>query len=486
MSEWNGKCEICARDIRSLMHVACADPACIRDESARKSAKAIIASGFNNELVGSSGPVASKKNPTSLLRLNAGNTTVICIDCFCSAGEVGNHSAHHPYTIVNPCANGGGGHSEAILEAGWSGTNELKLLEALDIFGIGNWDEVARFIREQSGDSVGFSPEECEKHYFKHYIHSDIPAVVALQNGANAIHKESSDIPSEMPKSNDCKLESEKHELVSRRPEFAGRYPLRGEYETEWNNDFEKNVKDIHFSDEDTIEDKQLKLTMLHIYNRVLDEREKRRKVALDNESEVEELTLNSKSKANPSRNSKKKISVSTENVRNYLRVFARFQQANEHEDLINSIMKTVKLRENVRFFQELRRKGISAGLDAVQYTRKRRRDDPNWGDNTIKYLYDKYNSVDEMPQNIYEDFGDIKCLETMSLSEKKLCEKNKIEFKRFLHIKASLISGFYPIQYVGQTLVDANTPLTELVKIKNRQDEIRVVSEHLKKNNLV
>jgi transcriptional adapter 2-alpha len=52
--------------------------------------------------------------------------------------------------------------------------------------------------------------------------------------------------------------------------------PLRGEFETEWDNDYENKVKDIAFEDGDTDEEVDLKLKMLECYNYRLDIRHKR------------------------------------------------------------------------------------------------------------------------------------------------------------------------------------------------------------------
>jgi transcriptional adapter 2-alpha len=50
--------------------------------------------------------------------------------------------------------------------------------------------------------------------------------------------------------------------------------PLRGEYDTEWENDAELAIAETEFLSTDTEEDKEAKLQALREYNRALDERQ--------------------------------------------------------------------------------------------------------------------------------------------------------------------------------------------------------------------
>lgn len=59
--------------------------------------------------------------------------------------------------------------------------------------------------------------------------------------------------------------------------EISGYMPCRREFETEYDNDAESNIRELVFSDEDSSFELKLKLTILKIYMSTLDKRIARR-----------------------------------------------------------------------------------------------------------------------------------------------------------------------------------------------------------------
>lgn len=57
--------------------------------------------------------------------------------------------------------------------------------------------------------------------------------------------------------------------------------PLRGEYDTEWENDAELAICEIEISRTEPADDLDAKLALLHAYNRQLDGRQRRRDFVL-------------------------------------------------------------------------------------------------------------------------------------------------------------------------------------------------------------
>lgn len=66
-------------------------------------------------------------------------------------------------------------------------------------------------------------------------------------------------------------------------PELAGYMPLRGDFETEYENDAETVLCEMYFNDDDTKEDIENKLKLIEAYNKKLDERIKRKRFIIDN-----------------------------------------------------------------------------------------------------------------------------------------------------------------------------------------------------------
>jgi len=65
-------------------------------------------------------------------------------------------------------------------------------------------------------------------------------------------------------------------------PDLANWMPLRGDFETEHENDAEIMLMDLAFNDDDSQADIEVKLRLIENYNRKLDDRIKRKKFIVD------------------------------------------------------------------------------------------------------------------------------------------------------------------------------------------------------------
>ena len=59
--------------------------------------------------------------------------------------------------------------------------------------------------------------------------------------------------------------------------------PLRQEFDVEYDNEAELLLAEMEFLEDDTEEEKKIKDNILEIYNKRLEEREKRKRVVIDN-----------------------------------------------------------------------------------------------------------------------------------------------------------------------------------------------------------
>lgn len=69
----------------------------------------------------------------------------IPFQCFTSGAEIGPHRNDHAYKLVDHCAVsifGGRGN--------WTGREELQLLEAMELYGFGNWEFVAKHVQTRT------------------------------------------------------------------------------------------------------------------------------------------------------------------------------------------------------------------------------------------------------------------------------------------------------------------------------------------------
>lgn len=82
----------------------------------------------------------------------------LCIECFSVGVELTPHKSNHPYRVMDNL-------SFPLICPDWSAEEEMLLLEALDMYGFGNWNDVA--------DNIGTkSKSQCIDHYNTVYVNS--------------------------------------------------------------------------------------------------------------------------------------------------------------------------------------------------------------------------------------------------------------------------------------------------------------------------
>jgi transcriptional adapter 2-alpha len=75
-------------------------------------------------------------------------------------GKVGNtHKADHPYRVLDAL-------DFPLFEEGWCADEELILVEGLETYGIGNWEQIAELMGTKT-------KEQCAYHYKRVFIDSD-------------------------------------------------------------------------------------------------------------------------------------------------------------------------------------------------------------------------------------------------------------------------------------------------------------------------
>lgn len=80
----------------------------------------------------------------------------LCLVCFSSGVEIGEHKANMKYRVHD------NKHAMKIFKDDWSAYDELALLDAIMKYGLGNWKDIAV--------AVGKSERRCEDHYLDDYL----------------------------------------------------------------------------------------------------------------------------------------------------------------------------------------------------------------------------------------------------------------------------------------------------------------------------
>ncbi|CAB4067030.1 TADA2B [Lepeophtheirus salmonis] len=214
----------------------------------------------------------------------------LCLNCFACGATNGKHKNSHPYLFMN---NGGfpvyhlayphrTPHSEGkrsrlkdhrrqqIDGNAWNAREEVRLLDAVEQFGYGNWKDIANHIETKT-------PEQAELQYNNHYIHGLV--------GKHTWKEELRGRAIDHTKESSASLSSQQLpplNISSEEAMLLGYMPHRDDYE-----DFDKETEALvsqiaDKSVEDENLDVALKLAQCDIYERRLREQVRRKRVARD------------------------------------------------------------------------------------------------------------------------------------------------------------------------------------------------------------
>lgn len=179
----------------------------------------------------------------------------LCVECFGSGVELSQHKSNHSYRVLRPL------DFSVYNLNDWRADEELLLLEGCEQFGVGNWRDISEHIG--SKDAVA-----CENHFYSIYLNwpgAPNPNPSHLIKHPNNQHQKPAilmptKVSAVMPKKS--KKDSDVHEptpislqSVPANHEITGYMPGRKEFETETENEAELVLKDIQFTEEDSIFD---------------------------------------------------------------------------------------------------------------------------------------------------------------------------------------------------------------------------------------
>ncbi|XP_043692616.1 transcriptional adapter ADA2-like isoform X4 [Telopea speciosissima] len=312
----------------------------------------------------------------------------LCVECFSVGAEVTPHKSNHPYRVMDNL-------SFPLICPDWNADEEILLLEGIEMYGMGNWAEIA----EHVGTKI---KAQCIDHYTTIYMNSpcfplpDMSHVVgknrkellAMAKGhaegkkgfpmfGDLTLKEESpfspsrvkieDLSKEAPA--DCQVDrsvggQKPKSLSDEGPsmtELSGYNPKRQEFDPEYDNDAEQSLAEMEFKETDTEAERELKLRVLRIYLKRLDERKCRKDFILERN-----LLF-----PNPL---EKELSYEEREIYQRYKVFMRFHSKEEHEQLIRTIIEEHRIQKRIRDLQEARAAGCRLSAEADRYIEQKRK----------------------------------------------------------------------------------------------------------------
>ncbi|KAM7264905.1 hypothetical protein ACFE04_002588 [Oxalis oulophora] len=338
----------------------------------------------------------------------------LCIECFSVGAELNPHKSNHPYRVMDNL-------SFPLISPDWSADEELLLLEGIEMYGFGNWTEVSDNVgtknRSQCIDHYnaiymnspyfpvpdlshvkGKSREELlamAKEYIEVKNETLTGSEISLkeepsfkfeepmkESPAHHMGSSNKSVLSAAPKkaSNGSQIREEVklEEAVSGRSigekkprasgdegpsvtELSGYNFKRQEFEIEYDNDAEQILADMEFKETDTDADRDLKLQVLRIYNKRLDERKSRKNFVIERNLLYPDLY-------------EKSLSPDEREIYQRFKVFARFHSKEEHEQLLKSLIEEHRIAKRIQELQEARAGGCFTAADADRFIEEKRK----------------------------------------------------------------------------------------------------------------
>lgn len=187
---------------------------------------------------------------------------ILCLECLSSGATLGTHLKEHPYFTISP-------YVEPIFRTDWSGEDEIRLLEAIERCGLGNWIEVSRFMKTKT-------PQECHTHYFECYIRSETAPYPELEiREPDDVYPDPSfptaPVESYPSCGHDVNLKAANKRERTTPGEISGYMPLRNECEDELADSAESTLNDLKFDTAtETLVSFETKLAVLRQYSKLV------------------------------------------------------------------------------------------------------------------------------------------------------------------------------------------------------------------------
>ncbi|PON55049.1 Transcriptional adaptor [Trema orientale] len=342
----------------------------------------------------------------------------LCVECFSVGAEVTPHKSNHPYRVMDNLY-------FPLICPDWNADEETLLLEGIGMYGFGNWNEVAEHVgtksRQQCIDHYNaiYMNSPCfPLPDLSHVVGKSKDELLAMAKGPSEVKIENpmvGELPpnEESPISARVKNEEYKKDpgpqssthptaedgldsvkmatnesqikdeikveesqvdrsIGEKKPrisgdegpsmtELSGYNFKRQEFEVEYDNDAEQLLADMEFKDTDTDAERELKLRVLRIYSKKLDERKRRKDFILERNLLYPDPF-------------EKNLSPEEKEIYQRFKVFMRFHSKEEHEEFLRIIIEEHRIMKRIQDLKEARAAGCQTAAEANRFIAQKRR----------------------------------------------------------------------------------------------------------------
>jgi len=371
----------------------------------------------------------------------------LCLECFSSRAELGQHKAYHGYRLLD---NG----DFSPLGNDWTAKELVQLLDGLEQFGHGNWNDVSRYVETKG-------PTDCRDAVNNMFVNGPIGSSTYKESERGNATDHTSPPVLTPSTSTSSPTNLSLHELI-----VLGFMPARDDFEVECENEAEILVSGIQAasggnrveSDDEELET-GLKLAQVDMYKNKLKERERRKQVAKDFglvETFFKENPLNPSTGKISAPKPKKKDPKSE--VFEKLKVVSSFQGVDEYKKMVASVSKEKDIKSRIKELLRYRKNGISTLSEAESYESQRLKRNKRKAerkkalesglpisatDSNASVGYDQSPIKEEAKKADLDKLSSIVGLpgyELLSINEKRLCTSLRLHPNLYLSYKTCLL----------------------------------------------
>ncbi|XP_012153656.1 transcriptional adapter 2B isoform X2 [Megachile rotundata] len=276
----------------------------------------------------------------------------LCLQCFSAGAEIGPHKNDHSYQFMDS-----GTISIFNGRGNWTAREQLRLLDAIEQFGFGNWEDISKHIETRT-------PEEAKEEYIARYLDGNIgkhtwPPTESYK--PNLTDQTKSD---HGPLSPDLTSRLPPLDITPEEAAQLGYMPQRDDFERDYNHEAESLVSSLFLNPaEDDDLDIALKLAQVDMYTNNLRERARRKRVVRDYQLVSAFFSSSRKDKA-----LKKKQTKEEKEFRDRMRAFAQFYTAQEYEQFLSNLERERELRLRLSELYRYREHGITRHEECAHF----------------------------------------------------------------------------------------------------------------------
>lgn len=236
-------------------------------------------------------------------------------------------------------------------KGGWSAREEIHLLDAIEQFGFGNWEDISKHIETRS-------PEDAKDEYINKYLNGTIGRhtwLPATEHRPKLIDRTADD---KGPLSQLLTQRLPPLDVTTEEAEQLQYMPNRNDFEREYDPTAEALVSTLSLSPDDDDTDLVLKLAQVDIYTRKLRERTRRKRLVRDYQ-----LIFNFFRGMQ-----RRRLSKDQREFRDRFRVFAQFFTALEFDRRIASFEREKALRIRLAELSRYRWNGLTRIDECIHF----------------------------------------------------------------------------------------------------------------------